>query len=223
MSGIQAESLTKSYVVEGVTTEVLKGIDLHINEGESLCLYGPSGAGKSTLLYLLGGLEKPTTGRVKVLGCDLQQMGDDELSLFRNKKMGFIFQFHHLLPDFSALENVMMPLLIGGMSTQQARKASQDMLSVVGLLERQQHRPSQLSGGEQQRVAIARALVHKPKFIFADEPTGNLDHINGGKVFDLLLSLNRELRATLVVVTHNESMTGLFNKKIKILDGRIDH
>ncbi len=221
MSLIQAKGVEKSYWVDGVETKVLRGIDLSVDKSESLCLVGPSGAGKSTLLYLLGGLEKPTRGEITIEGKQVSCFSDKELSHFRNQNLGFVFQFHHLLPDFTALENVMMPLLIKGQSDSSAREAAQIILGEVGLGNRIHHKPTQLSGGEQQRVAVARALVHKPDFVFADEPTGNLDIENGAKVFDLLLGLNRELRSGLIVVTHNEAMTGSFTRKLRLLDGVI--
>lgn len=221
MSVIEARNIEKSYVVDGVETKVLKGVDLSLEQGESLCLVGPSGAGKSTLLYLLGCLERPTRGQVIIEGRDMGRLGEEELSAFRNTRMGFVFQFHHLLPDFTALENVMMPLLIRGDTQKKSLREAQELLEEVGLSGRAHHKPSQLSGGEQQRIAVARALVTRPPFVFADEPTGNLDHENGMKVFDLLLGLNRELRSSLIVVTHNESVAGSFNRKLRLLDGVI--
>lgn len=221
MNTIAVQDLKKSYFVDTVETMVLRGISLEIKASESLCLFGPSGAGKSTLLYLLGCLEKPTSGSVIINGKNINEYSDGDQALFRNMKMGFVFQFHHLLPDFTALENVMMPLLIAGVSEKKATEEATLVLNEMGLKRRFHHKPSELSGGEQQRVAVARACVHKPDFIFADEPTGNLDHENGAKIFDLLLGLNRELRSTLIVVTHNESVINLFNRKIRLVDGLI--
>ena len=206
----------------GVETKVLKGIDLDIAEGETLAVIGPSGAGKSTLLHILGTLENPTSGEVRVGGVDLFSKGEKELSLFRNLTLGFVFQFHHLLPDFTAVENVMMPLLIRGWKTARAREAAENFLEKVGLSARATHKPGELSGGEQQRVAIARALVGGPKIVLADEPTGNLDHETGSKVFDLLLSRSKELKTTLVVVSHNEELTRKLKRTIRLVDGKID-
>ncbi len=218
---ITVTNLTKNFQENGATTEVLKGINLSITEGESLGIVGASGAGKSTLLHIIGTLEKPTAGEVLFEGKNLFNANEKALSHFRNRSLGFVFQFHHLLPDFTALENVMIPLLIGDETNQKAKSLAGEILEKVGLSGRLTHRPAQLSGGEQQRVAIARALVAKPRLVLADEPSGNLDSENGGQVFDLLLGLNRELKTTLVVVTHNEELAGRLDRVISIVDGKI--
>lgn len=218
---ITVVNLTKNFRENGATTEVLKGINLSINEGESVGIVGASGAGKSTLLHIIGTLECPTTGEVLFEGKNLFNTHEKTLSSFRNRSLGFVFQFHHLLPDFTALENVMIPLLIRREPNHKARESAREVLEKVGLSERLIHKPAQLSGGEQQRVAIARALVGKPRLVLADEPSGNLDSENGRQVFDLLLGLNRELKTTLVVVTHNEELAKSLDRVLSIIDGKI--
>ncbi len=218
---IEARNLHKSYGEGAERVEVLKGVDLDIEAGEALAVLGASGAGKSTLLHLLGTLDKPSQGRVTFEGVDWFQRRDAELSGFRNRTMGFVFQFHHLLPMLSALENVMLPGLIGEQPKEEATEAAEQLLVQVGLKERLKHRPSELSGGEQQRVAIARALVMKPKVLFADEPTGNLDSRTGDEVADLMLDLHDERRMTLVVVTHNERLAQRLPRSVRIEDGRL--
>lgn len=218
---IEARNLHKYYGEGAERVEVLKGLDLDIDAGEALAVLGASGAGKSTLLHLLGTLDKPSEGRVTFEGIDWFQRRDAELSGFRNRTMGFVFQFHHLLPMLSALENVMLPALIGEQAKAEASEAAERLLAKVGLKERLKHRPSELSGGEQQRVAIARALVMKPKVLFADEPTGNLDSRTGDEVADLMLDLHDEHRMTLVVVTHNERLAQRLPRSVRIEDGRL--
>ena len=222
MPKIEIRNLKKDFRDGRVITPVLKGITLTIEEGETLAIIGPSGAGKSTLLHILGTLEGPTSGEVLWGGENLFAKKEKALSLFRNRSLGFVFQFHHLLPDFTAAENVMMPLLIRGWKTTAALKSATEMLDKVGLASRTGHRPGELSGGEQQRVAIARALVGGPKVVLADEPTGNLDHETGRKVFDLLLGQSKELKTTLVVVSHNEELTRKLARTIRLVDGKID-
>lgn len=218
---ITVVNLKKNFRENGATTEVLKGINLSINEGESVGIVGASGAGKSTLLHIIGTLECPTTGEVLFEGKNLFNANEKTLSSFRNRSLGFVFQFHHLLPDFTALENVMIPLLIRRESRPKAKALAGEILERVGLKERLTHKPSQLSGGEQQRVAIARALVGGPRLVLADEPSGNLDSENGRQVFDLLLGLNRELKTTLVVVTHNKELAYSLDRVLSIIDGKI--
>ncbi|MBI2340092.1 MAG: ABC transporter ATP-binding protein [Deltaproteobacteria bacterium] len=221
MNQLEIKCLKKSFTEDSVTTEVLKGIDLSVLKGEALAVVGASGAGKSTLLHIVGTLDAPTSGSVLFEGENLFKKGEKELCAFRNREVGFIFQFHHLLPDFTSAENVMMPLLIRGEKERKARRNAEELLSRVGLEDKFRSRPAQMSGGEQQRVAIARALVGAPKMVLADEPTGNLDTATGRQVFDLLLSLNRELRTTLVVVTHNEELSKRLEKRVKLVDGKI--
>lgn len=200
--------------------EVLKGISLDVIEGELLSIVGTSGAGKSTLLHILGGLDMPDQGDVLYRDESIFKGGDEDLALYRNREVGFVFQFHHLLNEFSALENVMMPCLIAGMDVREARERAEELLIRVGLKERLSHRPAELSGGEQQRVAVARALVMSPKILFADEPTGNLDTHTGEEVFSLLKTFNRE-GLTIVLVTHNEEISKRASRRVRIQDGRI--
>jgi lipoprotein-releasing system ATP-binding protein len=218
---IEASGLVKTFATNGSTVSALKGIDLEIKKGETLAVVGVSGSGKSTLLHILGALDRPTEGAVLYEGQDVFNKSDGELAVFRNQQIGFVFQFHYLLPEFSALENVMMPSLIQRMELKRAREAAREILDRVGLGERLSHRPGELSGGEQQRVAIARAVVLKPKVILADEPTGNLDLETGESILDLFLKLNKEEGLTLILVTHNPSLAMRLRKRIKLLDGRI--
>lgn len=219
---ISAQCVTKSYPMGSTRLEVLRGIDLEINAGEALCIMGSSGAGKSTLLHILGTLDKPTLGKVIFKGRDLTRENDEALADFRNQSMGFVFQFHHLMSEFNALENVMMPCRISGMSLREARIESQKLLDLLGLGERIKHYPSELSGGEQQRVAIARALVRKPIVLFADEPTGNLDTANAGRIQDLFFELKSRLNLTLVVVTHDSQFAQKFPRVLRMRDGLWD-
>ncbi|MBU2916508.1 lipoprotein-releasing ABC transporter ATP-binding protein LolD [Psychrosphaera sp. F3M07] len=202
-------------------TQVLKGINLDIRQGEQIAILGQSGSGKSTLLHILGMLDEPTSGVVKILGQDITGLNEIQRAQFRNENMGFIYQFHHLLMEFSALENVAMPLLIKGVSNQEANKEAAKLLELVGLSHRLNHNPAQLSGGERQRVAIARALVNKPKLVLADEPTGNLDKKNAEQIFKLFMQLNQELGTSLVVVTHDLELAARFSRVIKLDDGLI--
>jgi lipoprotein-releasing system ATP-binding protein len=206
--------------IERPSLEVLKGLDLDIYAGDALCIMGSSGAGKSTLLHLLGALDRPTSGTVNFRGQNLFAMNDDRLSEFRNRSMSFVFQFHHLLSEFTALENVMMPSLIGGESFRSAKQKALALLSELGLSDRVHHRPTALSGGEQQRVAIARALVRRPAIIFADEPTGNLDQKNGQQVQSLLFNLQKKYDLTLVAVTHDYEFSRRFPKIRNLRDGQ---
>jgi lipoprotein-releasing system ATP-binding protein len=218
---ISAKNLGKSFQKGGLDVNVLRGVDLDIQRGESVAVVGASGVGKSTLLQIMGGLDRPTTGSVLFNGRDVFRLSDPDLATFRNRNVGFVFQFHHLLPDFSAIENAMMPALVGGISETEARLRAKELLNEVGLGSRFDHRPGELSGGEQQRVAIARALMLRPSVILADEPTGNLDTHTAESVHELLMDLNRQNGVTLVIVTHNESLAGMAHRAIRMVDGVI--
>lgn len=200
--------------------EVLKGVDLVFFRGEKAAIVGASGVGKTTLLHVLGTLDQPTAGKVLFEGKDVYALNEKDLALFRNREIGFVFQFHHLLPEFNALENTMMPCLIQGIPKKESASRSEAMLTLVGLKERLSHKPGELSGGEQQRVAVARALVLEPKVLLADEPTGNLDTKTGESVFDLLQDLNRIKGVTLVVVTHNLKLAEKMSRQIQLIDGK---
>jgi len=217
---IKAENLHRGYSVGKKRVEVLHGIDLDIHRGEKVFLCGPSGAGKTTLMYILAGLEKPEKGKVSVDGIDLYALSRKQQAAIRNQRMSYIFQNYYLMPELTALENVMVPAMIGG---KDLTDKAMESLTRVGLAERTDHLPAELSGGEQQRVAIARALVNSPQIIFADEPTGNLDSRNGSQVMDMLLSLANEDGATLVVVTHDESLAAKGDRKLVIKDGMISN
>jgi lipoprotein-releasing system ATP-binding protein len=218
---IEIKGLYKTYGKTASGVEVLKGIDLNISKGDTIAVLGASGVGKSTLLNIMGALDRPTTGEYLFKNEALFQMDSARLSAFRNKHVGFVFQFHHLLPEFSALENVLLPALIGGAAKEDVAGYAEELLSRVGLSERLSHKPGELSGGEQQRVAIVRSIIQSPEIILADEPTGNLDKKTGSEVFDLLLELCREKQTTLIVVTHNEEIAGLMKRKLTITDGRL--
>jgi lipoprotein-releasing system ATP-binding protein len=218
---IRIEGLWKVFETIGGRVEALKGIDLNISHGETLAIVGVSGSGKSTLLHILGTLERPTRGEVSYDSNNIFSQNDREIAAFRNSEIGFVFQFHYLLPEFSALENVMMPCLIKGMDSEVAREMAVEILGKVGLEKRLEHRPGELSGGEQQRVAIARAVVLKPKVILADEPTGNLDRDTGESILDLFLMLNDEYGITSVLVTHNMEIANRLNRRIRLTDGKI--
>lgn len=209
------------FETRGDSVEALKGIDLDITSGETLAVVGVSGSGKSTLLHIIGTLDRPTEGQVLYGNSDVFGKNEAELAEFRNREIGFVFQFHYLLPEFSALENVMMPCLINRMETEHAREAAFDVLKKVGLEHRLEHRPGEMSGGEQQRVAIARAVVLKPKVVLADEPTGNLDLDTGSSVLDMFLMLNDEYGITSVIVTHNHEIAERMKRRIRLSDGNI--
>jgi len=200
--------------------EVLKGVDLTFSQGEKAAIVGASGVGKTTLLHILGTLDRPSTGMVLYEGKDIFNLNEKDLSFFRNREIGFVFQFHHLLPEFNALENTMMPCLIQGIPKKEAASRAEAVLTLVGLKERLSHKPGELSGGEQQRVAVARALVLEPKVLLADEPTGNLDTKTGESVFDLLQELNRIRGVTLIVVTHNLKLAEKLSRQIQLIDGK---
>lgn len=219
---INVSGLTKSFFTPAGELRILRGVELSIKEGEMIGIVGASGVGKSTLLHILGTLDRPTSGNVFYEDRDVFSMDTASLSRFRNRTIGFVFQFHHLLPEFTALENVMMPGLISSGEHNAIRSRSEELLSELGLFERRGHRPGELSGGEQQRVAVARALILNPRVVLADEPTGNLDTTTGEDLFDLLLRLNRERGITFVIVTHNESLAGRCHRILKMLDGRFE-
>jgi lipoprotein-releasing system ATP-binding protein len=215
------EGLTKTYFLGARPVEVLRGVDLKVNTGEMVAVIGPSGAGKSTLLQILGTLDTPSSGRVELDGRDTSRLEVDELASFRNRTIGFVFQFHHLLPEFTALENTMMPALIQRMSRSRARRLAVELLELVGLGQRFDHRPVELSGGEQQRVALARALVLKPKLLLADEPTGNLDDQTAEGIHRLLFDLNGQLGMTTLVVTHNRALAAKMGRIYELKQGRL--
>jgi len=217
---VTVQDVTKTFEHEGRSLEVLKGIDLEIEAGEMVTIVGPSGAGKSTLLHLIGTLDLPTKGRILYSGRDVTRMGSSELAEFRNRSIGFVFQFHHLLPEFTALENVMMPALIQGGRRLEDR--ARRLLDEVGLSERLTHRPGELSGGEQQRVALARALLMEPKLVLADEPTGNLDSQTSSAVQSLIFDLNRRHGITFLIVTHSRDFAAMMPRRVSMKDGRID-
>ncbi|MDO9515674.1 MAG: ABC transporter ATP-binding protein [Syntrophales bacterium] len=218
---IEIHQLTKTFIKDGTRIEVLKGIDCSIARGESLAILGASGTGKTTLLQILGALDHPTSGRVLFDGADIFEWDEPRRAEFRNKKIGFVFQFHHLLPEFTALENAAMPALIQGMSKGDAYRRAEIVLTEVGLDDRLTHKPGELSGGEQQRVAIARAMLLNPDVILADEPTGNLDVETGGKIQGLLLALGKAQNTTLIVVTHNRLLADGMSRTINLKDGEI--
>lgn len=222
MTVLEAQRLSKTYVGgDGGAIVVLDAIDLQVARGEMVAIIGSSGAGKSTLLHLLGALDRPTAGRVLIDGRPVDGLDDAALSALRNRTVGFVFQFHHLLREFTALENVMMPLRIGGADEEQARRRASGLLERVGLAGRVQHRPAALSGGEQQRTAVARALAHDPAVLLADEPSGNLDHQNSERLHDLFAELARELELGMVVVTHNRSLAARADRVLQLEDGRL--
>ena len=216
---IQATGLCKSYNHSETPIRVLNGLAFILDQGESLGIVGASGIGKSTLLHILGTLDRPDAGHLNYSGIDVLSLDDTQLARFRNRTIGFVFQFHHLLPEFSALENTMMPALISGNERKTAREAAESVLVRVGLKERLTHRPNELSGGEQQRVALARALVQRPAILLADEPTGNLDRNNSDHIHRLLMELNQEMNMALVVVTHNMELAAMVSRRVTIVNG----
>ncbi|WP_353243597.1 lipoprotein-releasing ABC transporter ATP-binding protein LolD [Providencia sp.] len=215
------EHLSKTYQEGSLSTQVLKNVSFSIGQGEMMAIVGSSGSGKSTLLHLLGGLDTPSEGNVIFRGQHINQLSSDERAAIRNKDLGFIYQFHHLLPDFTALENVAMPLLIGATVKETAFTKAKEMLEAVGLGHRADHRPSELSGGERQRVAIARALVNEPALVLADEPTGNLDLRNADAIFELLGELNRTQRTAFLVVTHDMTLARRLSRQLEMRDGHL--
>lgn len=214
---IEIQGITKSFG----ELQVLKGIDLIIYKGEVVSVVGPSGAGKTTLLQIMGTLDKADSGSVVINGIEVGRLKEKELAAFRNKQIGFVFQFHQLLPEFTAMENVMIPALIGGMSSDKAMKKAKETLAFLGLAERASHKPAELSGGEKQRVAVARALINDPAVIFADEPSGSLDSKNKEELHQLFFDLREKLGQTFVIVTHDEGLAQLTDRTIHMVDGRI--
>jgi lipoprotein-releasing system ATP-binding protein len=217
---IAVQGMNKVFETPGGSFQVLKDIDFSLNKGEMTALMGPSGAGKSTLLHILGTLDRPSSGEVMYSGKNVFGLNNDQLSEFRNRTVGFVFQFHHLMPEFNAMENAMMPALILGLSNKEARGKAEHLLEAVGLSERLRHKPGQLSGGEQQRVAVARALMLDPEVVLADEPTGNLDTKTGDDLLALLLELNKT-GTSFIIVTHNESLAAQCGSTVRMKDGRI--
>jgi len=215
---IEAKNIHFSYG----NLQVLKGLDLQINKGEFVSIVGASGSGKTTLLQLLGTLEKPDNGEIILDDKSVQQLSEKQLAIFRNQQIGFVFQFHNLLADFSSLENVCLPAFIAGKSKKRAEENAAEILEMFGLADRLHHKPNELSGGEQQRVAVARALVNSPNVILADEPSGNLDSKNAEELHQLFLKLNKEKEQTIVVVTHNTTFANMANRKVEILDGKLN-
>ena len=218
---LEAQHISRHFQQGTHRLQVLKDLELVVQAGDSLAIVGASGSGKTTLLQILGGLDRPSSGRVSILGQDLHQMDEAARGALRNQTMGFIYQFHHLLPEFTALENVAMPWLLRRASVEEARERASRVLREVGLGERLDHKPYQLSGGERQRAAVARALVTEPALIFADEPTGNLDGRNATQVFELLLSLRRDRGTSLIVVTHDLSLAAQLDQQLHLQDGKL--
>ncbi|MBX6422157.1 ABC transporter ATP-binding protein [Thermosulfurimonas sp. F29] len=218
---LRAEGIRKIFPSAEGELEILKGVDLVVRSGEAVAIVGPSGVGKTTLLHILGGLDRPTKGRVLHFGEDLSGLSDEALSAYRNRYLGFVFQFHYLLPEFDTLENVMLPGLLAGVPRREVRRRAEEWLDRLGLSGRIHHRLTQLSGGERQRAALARALLLRPRILFADEPTGNLDAENAREVADLLLQLNRKYDTTLVVVTHNLELAERMDRVLRLENGRL--
>jgi lipoprotein-releasing system ATP-binding protein len=218
---IQVKNLNKTYLKDGLKIEALRELNLTIEAGASVAVVGVSGSGKSTLIHILGTLDRPTSGTVLFNGCDVFTWPERKLAAFRNRTIGFIFQMHNLLPEFTSIENTMMPALIRRMPKEEAKRKAEALLTEVGLADRMTHKPGELSGGEQQRVAIARSLILDPEILLADEPTGNLDTETGKKIEEILVTLNRIKRITLIVVTHNQSLAERMSQQVGLRDGRI--
>lgn len=218
---VQAEALAKTYAEGKLRTPVFDGLELAVHAGETVAIVGASGAGKSTLLHLLGGLDTPTSGEVYVAGQKMSALSDAARGQLRNRALGFVYQFHHLLPEFTALENVMMPVMLGGIDAATARQRGRELLERVGLGHRIEHKPGELSGGERQRAAVARALVNKPACVLGDEPTGNLDEKTAATVFELMLELNRAHQTSLVLVTHDRRLARRLDRVLELHEGKL--
>lgn len=217
-----AKNIKRTFTLDkNIRLEVLKGISLEIYEGEILVIVGASGAGKSTLLHILGTIDKPDEGEIEIDNINVMTLEDEEISKFRNQKIGFIFQFHHLLPEFTAIENLIIPMLIKGINVEESKVRAKELLDLVGLSDRMNHKPSELSGGEQQKVAVARALVNQPRIVFADEPSGNLDTQNSEMLHQLIKDLNQNFKQTFVIVTHNPELVKIAHRVLEIRDGKI--
>jgi lipoprotein-releasing system ATP-binding protein len=216
---VRMRDVTKDYVLEGKPLRVLRGVSLDVERGKIIAIVGSSGAGKSTLLHVIGGLDRATSGQLEIAGKELGRLKPAEMADFRNRNVGFVFQFHHLLPEFTALENVAMPLLIRGVGMRQALREAAEYLELVGLADRAEHKPAELSGGEQQRVAVSRALIPKPQLVLADEPSGNLDSENGARLHGLLLEISRKEQRTFIVVTHNAELAAYADRILHMRDG----
>ena len=218
---IECKNISKQFADGELKTNVLSDVNLSVQKGDRIAIIGSSGSGKSTLLHLLGGLDKPTSGSIKVHGQDINRLSVKTLSKLRNQSLGFVYQFHHLLPEFSAIENVAIPLIIGGTKPKKAEQQAEDLLIKVGLSHRLVHKPSELSGGERQRAALARALITQPDCLLADEPTGNLDHRTAHGIFDLILELNESLGTALIIVTHDVELASQMGKMLTLKDGHL--
>lgn len=220
---IEVEDLHKSYQMGDVSVDILKGISINIALGEFVSIMGPSGSGKSTLLYLLGGLDKPSKGSIKIKGSDIAKMNDNAESIMRRREIGFVFQFYNLIPNLTVEENIMLPILLDGKKTSKYKKELNEILEIVGLTERRHHTPRELSGGQQQRVAIARALINEPDIILADEPIGNLDSKTGNEIMNLFQKINKEKGKTIVQVTHSIESAGFGQRIINVRDGKVEN
>ncbi len=215
---LKASTITKNYG----QLAVLKGVDLHVQAGEIVSIVGKSGAGKSTLLHILGTLDRPDSGSLRIKDTDVFQLTGKRLAAFRNQEIGFVFQFHHLLPEFNALENVSIPAMIGGKGEAAIHKRAMELLDYLGLADRATHKPSELSGGEQQRVAVARALINQPAIVFADEPSGNLDSASSASLHELLFQLRTDFNQSFIIVTHNEDLAAMSDRRLEMIDGKLN-